>query len=359
MNDYKNNPPLWRQPILLVLLIAASLGSNSFAVDKESSKENHSVKDRKQQSFVVTEIANLLPEDQKAVWTKTASKIDQADRLGPLLLQWFLQIEPKLGDVLTGNPKMEIPDWLAEEDSLYHSVAPSLRLAVAENYFFREHYNECLVWCNSLEDADVYSIALREYLKTVTAFVTVDYAKAKDSLALLSDDYDNFGLARRKTLEQIKQSLEIKEPKKLHVVANRMEDVERRLALGQGNQLTQDQQQRVIDDLDELIKNLEEKQKQQQQASSSNAAPSGTPAEESRAGEYKGPGQVDRKRFSSGDPWGALSPAERERLSQGIDRDFPGHYRRLIEGYYQRLADADPEETDLLEVPNSKQGSER
>lgn len=39
-----------------------------------------------------------------------------------------------------------------------------------------------------------------------------------------------------------------------------------------------------------------------------------------------------------GQAWGAMKPAERERIIQLLKDRFPDRYRRLVEQYYRELA---------------------
>ncbi len=52
----------------------------------------------------------------------------------------------------------------------------------------------------------------------------------------------------------------------------------------------------------------------------------------------KGPGNVTKKDIGDGAGWGNLPPKEREEAMQQIGRDFPSHYRDVIEQYFRRLA---------------------
>ena len=44
------------------------------------------------------------------------------------------------------------------------------------------------------------------------------------------------------------------------------------------------------------------------------------------------------RRANPGDTWGAMPPAERERILQALRESFPARYRRLVEQYYEQLA---------------------
>ena len=47
---------------------------------------------------------------------------------------------------------------------------------------------------------------------------------------------------------------------------------------------------------------------------------------------------MTKKNIGSGSGWGDLPPKEREEAMQQIGRDFPSHYRDVIEQYFRRLA---------------------
>ncbi len=95
----------------------------------------------------------------------------------------------------------------------------------------------------------------------------------------------------------------------------------------------------VIESLDKLIKKIEEQQQQQDAASAArNNIRSSSPAQESQIIGGKGPGDVEKKNIGSSNGWGDLPPKEREAAMQDVGRDFPSHYRDVIEQYFRRLA---------------------
>jgi hypothetical protein len=130
----------------------------------------------------------------------------------------------------------------------------------------------------------------------------------------------------------------------LNHIARRMDDIHRRLDLGRAGPKVRKQEDGVIESLDKLIKKLENQQKQQQQqaASSPNMAPS-SPAQESRIVEGKGPGEVTKRNVGNKSGWGNLPPKEREEALQQIGREFPSHYRDVVEQYFRRLANESEE----------------
>jgi hypothetical protein len=51
-----------------------------------------------------------------------------------------------------------------------------------------------------------------------------------------------------------------------------------------------------------------------------------------------GAGDVDHRHVGDKSGWGDLPPKQREQALQEIGKDFPAHYRDVIEQYFRRLA---------------------
>ena len=64
--------------------------------------------------------------------------------------------------------------------------------------------------------------------------------------------------------------------------------------------------------------------------------------QDSRPAGGKGPGEVTRRELGDGEGWGDLPPHKREEALQQITREFPAHYREVIEQYFKRLATEEP-----------------
>jgi hypothetical protein len=52
----------------------------------------------------------------------------------------------------------------------------------------------------------------------------------------------------------------------------------------------------------------------------------------------KAPGDVAHRDIGHKAGWGNLPPKQREQALQEIGKDFPAHYRDVIEQYFRRLA---------------------
>jgi hypothetical protein len=134
------------------------------------------------------------------------------------------------------------------------------------------------------------------------------------------------------------------EDESLDHIARRMHDIERRLDLGRAGPKVRDVEDGVIRSLDKLIDEME---KQQQAAMAAAAAAgrgglrSSSPAQDSLPLGGKGAGQVDKKPLGHGSGWGDLPPKQRQEAMQQIGKDYPAHYRDLIEQYFRKLASED------------------
>ncbi|MDR0329030.1 MAG: hypothetical protein LBI05_12125 [Planctomycetaceae bacterium] len=120
-------------------------------------------------------------------------------------------------------------------------------------------------------------------------------------------------------------------------IANQMNNVRRRLGQGRTDDDTQDAEKDVLQSLDKLIEQLEQ-QRQRQRQQGNAGQQSNNPAEESGRFSQKGPGNVDRREFSPGDNWGDLPPKDREKALLKIEKEFPAHYRDIIEQYFREMA---------------------
>ncbi len=118
-------------------------------------------------------------------------------------------------------------------------------------------------------------------------------------------------------------------------ISRQMQDVRRRLGLGDTDEPVQDLERDVLNSLDKLIEKLEQQQRDAQQQGNPGQ---GKPAKESRIARQKGPGNVSEKNFSDQGGWGELPPKERDEALLRIEKEFPAHYREIVEQYFRQLA---------------------
>ncbi|MDO8630757.1 MAG: hypothetical protein Q7R41_09705, partial [Phycisphaerales bacterium] len=147
--------------------------------------------------------------------------------------------------------------------------------------------------------------------------------------------------------KQMLVELANREAGRLGDVVDLMDFSRRRLKNDDTGEIVRTRQQKIIDLLDQLIKEAEDKEKQSSSSSSSGGGsgnPSGgnpsNPMQQSRlpgGDPGDGPNRPAR-RANPGEMWGSMPPAERERVLQALRASFPSRYRQLVEQYYEELA---------------------
>jgi len=128
----------------------------------------------------------------------------------------------------------------------------------------------------------------------------------------------------------------------LDEVSRLMDDIRRRLDLGRHGKRVRDQQEDVVAKLKKMIKKLEDQQKQQQSSSSSGSSPGqqpSSPMQDSQGGGAMGPGQTDPRGKGSDRPWGNVQKEEQEKIIKQLDKNYPSHYRRIIDKYFEKMAE--------------------
>jgi len=121
-------------------------------------------------------------------------------------------------------------------------------------------------------------------------------------------------------------------------IARQMNDVRRRLGQGRTDDDTQEAEEDILRELDGLIERLEERAERQRRQPGQPGDQPDSPPEDAYRAELKAPGNVDRRDFLPGDHWGALPPRDREEALLKIEREFPPHYRDIIEQYFREMA---------------------
>ncbi len=122
-------------------------------------------------------------------------------------------------------------------------------------------------------------------------------------------------------------------------IARRMDDVRRRLDLGRPGEKTRKIEDGIIESLDKLIKKLQQQQQQQSAAGAGGSNHPSNPVGDSSPMGGRGPGRVVKRGVGAKSGWGNLPAKQREEALQQVTREFPAHYREVIEQYFRKLAD--------------------
>jgi hypothetical protein len=186
--------------------------------------------------------------------------------------------------------------------------------------------------------------------KAVAEHALVQKTAALTSITRLIEDvadaperYRNVSILMLLDMQQWKD-----EDKDLQNIARLMDNIERRLDLARGGPKTQELQKRVINRLDEVIKEIENQIKSGNancqcpgggQPGPGNTNQPNAPQQDSVGGTNSGPGIVDPKKLKTlQENWGKLPEKERAKAMMEITKDLPPRYREVIENYFKTLA---------------------
>ena len=243
------------------------------------------------------------------------------------------------------TPGQPVPEfaWLADSDTP-PLVRNNMRLYLARWLVQQNYYDEAIAWTNGLETEDVVAPDALLFYRAVAHHQLVEPTQADAALAQLMQRQDGLPTRYQKLADLMQHDMTGLEDDSLDHISRRMNDIRRRLAQGSPGERVQGVENGVIESLDKLIKKAEDQAKKQAQASASSpggqSQPS-SPMQESQIAELKGPGKVDRKDVGNKAGWGNMNDKDREKAMQEIGREFPSHYREVIEEYFRRLAAED------------------
>jgi hypothetical protein len=253
-----------------------------------------------------------------------------------------------------GSGAADVPDssFLADE-KLDLFVRNNLRLMLGRSLALERHYDDALSQLGKLEPADVIDPVSLLFYQSVCHHWFLDKTAGSKTIAKLFERREE--LPRRyATMAALMQAdFSALKDESLDHISRRMNDITRRLDFGHAGKKVQGVENGVIASLDKLIEEIE-KQAQAQSGSGSGGGEPGPggrgqpqgiqsrgPAADSMPAVGKGPGNIDRKRIGSSSGWGDLPAKEREEALQQIGKDFPSHYRDIVESYFRKIAESE------------------
>ncbi len=216
-----------------------------------------------------------------------------------------------------------------------------------------ERLNEALAAIEQSDTGDggrlsTYSYLAPEidFLKGYCLLADVQYDKAVEALRFFLSRHPDSSQRLVVSAQQMLLELQNREPDTIGDVADLMTFCGRRLVLADAGDKVKERQHRIVDLLDQMIEEAEQEEKNSSGSSGSGSNSSGGSKPQSPMQESTLPGGAGReggelqasRRANPADMWGAMPPAERERVMQALRDSFPQQYRRLVEQYYEELA---------------------
>ncbi len=231
--------------------------------------------------------------------------------------------------------KLPSQPWLLDP-KLAPWAAANLRLLYGRWLVQQSLFDEALEQLAGLSPNDVVAPAELLFYQGVVYYRALNQTEGLKAIDDLLDGADASPRRYVAVARLMQVDLGTLQPDTLDHIARRMENIGQQLDLGRGGPKVRKAQDGVIESLDKLIKKLEEEQ--QSGNGQTNQLRPARPANDSTLRSGGTPGQVAKRRFNPKGGWGNLSPKEREEAVQQIGRDFPSHYRDVIEQYFRRLA---------------------
>ena len=185
---------------------------------------------------------------------------------------------------------------------------------------------------NFIEDptaVDLYTVYAAEmaYLRVYLALRDLEYDAAAMALNAMLQQYPDAGQRLRVSARQILAELRRRRPERIGDVADLMDFAGRRLG-----------------HLDTGEAEQQEQSSAQGGSGSGSGSPQGGRSPSSPMPDSMLPGGGGQemqlrssRRARPGEAWGAMPPAERERILQQLRDSFPSRYRQLVEQYYEEL----------------------
>jgi hypothetical protein len=218
-------------------------------------------------------------------------------------------------------------------------VARNMRLFYARWLVQELLFEEAREQISGLEPSEAAAPATLLFYQSVVYHKLLEKESGLKTLEALLDGAEISPRRYVAVARLMRDDLDGLEQDSLDHIARRMDDIRRRLDLGRTGPKVRKVEDGVIESLDKLINKIEEQQQQQQQsAGGGNTLRPTSPAQDSVPMGGKGPGDVTKRDIGSESDWGNLPPKEREEALQQIGRDFPSHYRDVIEQYFKKLA---------------------
>jgi hypothetical protein len=322
-------------------------------------------------TFSFSTLKSATPEAAKAkseAWLKSVGKFDQTafdkvwadenrtilDRTADSLALGNTEAAAILANVrkVEAPAPATTPGFLtdAKSDNFFRT---NVALAFAKAAASKKVYEEALEALNAATPESAVDPSALYFFKAVAEHATMRKEAASSSIIRLLDDVtdapDRYKMVA--TLMFFEMQRWSPDPKDLSNIERLMDNSGRRLELARAGEKTQDIQKKIVFRLDELIKELENKNKPGQcnggncpnggqpgsQPGGNTVNPS-NPAADSVIMGGSGEGKVlDRELRNIAEKWGTLPPEKRAKIMEDLNRDVPAKYKPMVEEYFKSL----------------------
>jgi hypothetical protein len=227
--------------------------------------------------------------------------------------------------------------WLLESNTP-EFVRNNLRLYYARWLAQQELHDRAATLLAGLEPAETIDPAGLLFYRAIVHHRLVNAKESRQAAMQLLEREADLPRRYQQLAALMTEDLKEIDYDSLDHISRRMNDIERRLDLGQAGEKVRKVEDGVIASLDKLIEQMEDQQQQQQSSAGGPSSPNSKPAENAQVAPLKGAGKVDKKYIGEKSDWGSLPPKQREAALQQIGKEFPAHFRDAIEQYFRKIA---------------------
>jgi hypothetical protein len=301
-----------------------------------------------------------------ALWPEQATaEATEADAF-PLLervVRTMAVVDPGAQEIVDFSSQSHAATKMPEFSALTNEKAAAfsrnnLRLWLGQWLVQQRRYDEALEQLKDLQPADAVDPAALLFYQSVCHHWMLNKDDGLKTIAKLLEQRKSIPRRYQEVAELMQADLTNLQDESLDHISRRMNDVTRRLDFGHAGKKVRNEEDGIVASLDKLIKELEDMAQgmgsgsgkgddDQPGGPGSQGNPQGirsqSPAADSRLAQGKGPGEVKSKNIGNHSGWGDLPPKDRDEAMQQISKDFPSHYRDVIEQYFRRLATEDEE----------------
>lgn len=241
----------------------------------------------------------------------------------------------------------QLPEQFRTQDSSVNRPAPPrlsgvLRMYLVERLIRTHYYDEALELLQEMVPENTIDPIAVLFYRGVAYNKLLSKKEGLSTMKQLRESFagtQNYSRRFFEVAKLIEHELKNQEQdeQKPQNIAKRMEDIQRRLGQGNTDEKVQEVEKGVLDSLDQLIEKLENQQKQCKPGGQ--GAQSNNPGDTERILRQKGPGNVAEKNIGDQNGWGELPHKEREAALMQIEKEFPAHYRDVIEQYFRQMAE--------------------
>lgn len=291
-------------------------------------------------------VTDVQKRELEAIWSAELPSED-ADRVLDMVVRSFAVIDADAAKLVAACNTTTVvllpPDatFLKQPDRDSFLTA-NLGLFYGRYLVERRMFDEALEQLNAVDPRRVVDPASLFFFKAVAAQGLLDVKSALLALEQLLKNVERVPVRYSATATLMQADLQDLEEKSLGEIARLMSDSERRLELGRAGEKVQGVQERIISELDEIIKKIEQQQGGgggggDGQGGSSNQ--SSNPANDSSVKGTEAPGEVDKKKFGKEGQWGNMPAKDQAKAKSDLNRNFPSHYQRAIDQYFRKQSE--------------------